>query len=115
MLGVHGAVGDGRVEPQPVPLLAVVERALELRRAAAAAAAAASAAPTAPARSLVAVVLVVAGLRAGGGLLLGAGGLLGGASSVLLGASGLLGLELGGDQRVVLEPRPSAGCSRGGV
>src|SRR3954453_5496033 len=29
VLGVHGVVGDGRVEPQAVALLAVVERALQ--------------------------------------------------------------------------------------
>ena len=32
VLGVHGVVGDRRVEPEPVALLAVVERALELGR-----------------------------------------------------------------------------------
>src|SRR5215217_2054043 len=48
VLGVHGIVLHGRVEPQPVPLLAVVERGLEGRCASTAAAAAAAPAAAAP-------------------------------------------------------------------
>src|SRR3954469_2502610 len=89
VLGVDGVVGDGGVEPQAVALLAVVEGPLEARLAgrAAARAAAAAAAP-APALGPLAVVALVVGL----GLLVLAG----------LGAARGLGLELGGDQRVVL-------------
>src|SRR5205085_5777398 len=64
VLGVHGVVLNRGVEPQPVALLAVVERPLEwLRRASSSAAAtpaaAAAAAPAAGAGLVVAGLLVV--------------------------------------------------------
>jgi hypothetical protein len=97
VLGVHGVVGDGRVEPQPVALLAVVERALE-RSAVAAGGAAATATAPAAALGLLVGVGVGVGLGAVGtvGVVLVAGGL------GLLGLRGLGGVELGGDERVVL-------------
>jgi hypothetical protein len=101
VLGVDGVVLDGGVEPQPVALLAVVEGALELARGALAPAAATAAAAAALARGVlvlvfvvVLVVVVLVGLGGGRGF--------GRAALLLLGAGGLGGLELGGDQRVVL-------------
>src|SRR4051812_35656504 len=91
VLGVHRIVRDGRVEPQPVALLAVVERALERPRRPGRA----PAAPTAAAAAALGTVLVLVLVLVLVALVLG--GLL-----VLLGAAGGLGLELGGDQRVVL-------------
>jgi hypothetical protein len=87
VLGVDAVVGDRRVQPQAVALVAVVEGRL-VGRGLLDARAAAPAAATAAAlgRLVVAVALV---------LLLGLG--LG-----LLGPAGGLGLELGGDQRVIL-------------
>src|SRR3954454_9109777 len=98
VLGVHRVVLDRGVEPQPVALLAVVERTLE-RLVAAAAGAPATGAPAA--RLWLRVGLIPLGFRLGlclGGL---AGRLLGGAG-VLLGLAGGLGLQLGGDHLVVL-------------
>src|SRR5215213_2377521 len=85
VLGVDRVVLDGGVEPQPVALLAVVERALE-RLAAAPAAAAAAAGGAAAWRRLLGSAL---------------GGLLG-QPGLLLRAAGLFGLELRGDRGVVL-------------
>jgi hypothetical protein len=96
VLGVHRIVLDRGVEPQPVALLAVVERALERSGGLLATA---SAGPAARALGLGGGLL---GLLLGG-LLLGrpARGLLGGLGLVL-GAADLLRLELRGDRRVVL-------------
>src|SRR4051794_37648409 len=90
VLGVHRIVGDGRVQPQPVALLAVVERALERPRRAGRAPAAPTAAAAAALGTVVVLVLVLFLVA------LVLGGLL------VLGTAGGLGLELGGDQRVVL-------------
>src|SRR4051812_1685549 len=103
VLGVDGVVLHGGVEPEPVPLLAVVEGALE-RLPGAAAAAAAAASPAARLGLGIGVEAVLARLLgvAGGLVLLGAlGGLVGGAG-VLLGLAGGLGLQLRGDRGVVL-------------
>src|SRR5215207_4754003 len=91
VLGVHGVVLDGGVEPQAVALLAVVERALERPGGALAAAAAR------PRGGVLRRLLLLFG-----GLLLGrlARGLLGGLR-LLLCAAHLLRLELGGDRLVV--------------
>ena len=103
MLGVDRVVLDGGIEPQPVALLAMVEGPLELARGGLAPPAPAAAAATALLAVVlvfvlvVVVVLVVAGLRGRCGLGLAAG--------LLLGAGRLGGLELGGDQRVVLGPQ----------
>src|SRR5689334_1790727 len=86
VLGVDGAVGDLRIEPEAVALLAMVERPFERRRRGLAAAPAPAPAP-APAAALGLVVIVLGVLVLVGLVLLGRGG---------------LGLELGGDQRVVL-------------
>src|SRR6185436_10035153 len=96
MLGVDRVVLHGGVEPQAVALLAVIEGALQSSgratpTAGASAASATSPATPAPAPRATAVVLlaglVVLALVVGFALRLGLG---------------LLGLELGGDQRVVL-------------
>src|SRR4051794_18933364 len=79
VLGVDRVVLDGRVEPQPVALLAVVEGALE-RLAGLAPAAAATAASAAPGRRLLVVIVRALGL----------GVLVGGALGGLLGEPGLL-------------------------
>src|SRR4051794_9841339 len=94
VLGVDRVVLDGRIEPQAVALLAVVERALE--RSGALARAAAAARATAGGGLLLLRILV-------GVVLLGSafGGLLG-ELRLLLGAPGLLRLELRGDGGVVL-------------
>src|SRR4051794_15874175 len=98
VLGVHGVVLHGRVEPQPVALLAVVERRLQgTGRAGAARGAAPAAARPAPAAARAARArgrLVLLGLA---GVLVLVLGLIGGG----LGRRGG-GLELGGDQGVVL-------------
>jgi hypothetical protein len=98
VLGVHGIVLDGGVEPQPVALLAVVEG--RLQRTAGAAPATTSAATTtaaATAGGLVALVVVLLGL----------------------GALRRSGVELGGDQRVVLGAQidfaVEIGCGPSGV
>src|SRR4051794_10699692 len=100
VLGVHGIILDGGVQPQAVPFLAVVERALERARGRGATARAATAAPGGTLG-----FLVVFGIIGGGcsSLLLGslARGLFGGARRLLGLASGF-GFELGGDLRVVL-------------
>ena len=88
VLGVDAVVGDRRVEPQAVALVAVLEGALVRGRLPGAGATAATATATA-ALGRVAVLVVV-------GVTVGLGGL------GLLGLAGGLGLELGGDQRVVL-------------
>src|SRR5919198_115471 len=94
VLGVDRVVLHGGVEPQAVALLAVVEGALELGHRALAAPRASAATPTPALLGLLALLALV-------GLL----GLLGLAARLLLGARGLGGLELGGDQRVVLGPQ----------
>src|SRR4051794_135394 len=94
VLGVDGVVLHGGVEPQPVALLAVVERALERAPGGAAAAGAAAGAATAARLRLLLAVL----FRLLGGAL---GGLLG-CLRVLLGLARGLGLELGRDRGVVL-------------
>jgi hypothetical protein len=94
VLGVDGVVLDGGIEPQAVALLAVVEGALELRAGALRAPPAPAAAPATALRGLVVVLVLI--------LVAAVLGLLGGAARLLLGARGLGGLELGGDQRVVL-------------
>ena len=87
MLGVDRVVLHGGVEPQPVALLAVIERALELGRAGPPpCASAARGRGAARLRGLLAVALL-------GGVLL--------ASRLLLGR-GLGRVELGGDQGIVL-------------
>src|SRR5687767_10603793 len=108
VLGVHGIVRDGGVQPQAVALLAVVERRLERavgRAAAAAGAAAAATRARAAGRLVVLVGRAVLGLGGvlAGGLGLGglARGLLGGLGLVL-GALALLLVEGRGDGRVVL-------------
>src|SRR5215207_10755256 len=64
VLGVGRVVLHGRVEPEPVALLAVVERPLERLRLAGAAAATAATAPTPPpARFVVAVPVAVLALH----------------------------------------------------
>src|ERR1700760_3437597 len=89
VLGVDGVVLDGGIEPQPVALLAVVERRLERRGLASAAAATAPPAlAPAPAGRLLLGLRIVLGL--GGALRLGLCGLS-------LGC-----VELGSDQRIVL-------------
>ncbi len=89
VLGVHRVVLDRGVEPQSVALLTVVEGALE-RSGGAGAAASAAAAPTpAPGSGASVVVAVLVGLL--------------GFLFALLEARALgLGLQLGGDERVVL-------------
>src|SRR4051812_16798461 len=99
VLGVDRVVLDRGIEPEPVALLAMVEGALE-RLAGAAPGAAAAAAAGAPAgrRRLVAALFALGlGVLVGGAL----GGLLREAG-LLFRAPRLLGLELGGDGRVVL-------------
>src|SRR5436190_10992924 len=91
VLCVDRAVGDLGIEPQPIPLLAVVERALERRRRQLRSGPA-SATPAAPAAALGLVLLVGLGLGFRLVLVL---------LELLLGPRGL-GLELGGDQGVVL-------------
>jgi len=93
VLGVDGVVLDGRVKPQAVALLAVVEGALQRRRCARARppSASATAAAAAGARRL-GVLLVV---------LLLAVAVRGGLGGKPLGL-GLGGLQLGCDQRVIL-------------
>src|SRR5690606_29084152 len=95
VLGVDRVVLHSRVEPQPVPLLAVVERPLERARAGLAAAPAATTAATT--RRLVAVPVLV-------GLPLARLGLRGGLRGLGfgLGLGGLRRFQLGGDQRVIL-------------
>src|SRR5581483_1296512 len=98
VLGVDRVVLDGGVEPQAVALLAVVEGPFERPGAARRRAAAAPAAAPATAGGTLLVLLVLA-LRGTGAL-----GLLTSPLGLLAGALGLQrgGLELGGDQRVVL-------------
>src|ERR1044072_1988636 len=86
VLGVDRVVLDGGVEPQPVALLAVVERALQRPGAAAAPAATAGAATG---RALLLSLVLVPVLLLGGAL-----GRLLGELRLFLGAAGLLGLEL---------------------
>ena len=106
VLGVDGVVGHGRVEPQPVALLAVVEGALEVaragrrgggrgRRGARGGAAWPRRRPRRPRRRPRRPARAARPPRPR------ALGLLGRAARLLL-ARGLGGLELGGDQRVVL-------------
>ena len=104
MLGVDGIVLDRGIEPQPVALLAVVERALERAGADGAPARAAARAAWALRLGLLLRLrlrLGLAGLRFRLGRL--ARGLLG-LARLLLGPVGRLRLELGGDRRVVLRP-----------
>src|SRR4051812_6921283 len=99
VLGVDRVVLDGGVEPQAVALLAVVERALQgaaARAGGAPAAATPTAAATTTARAAAVVLVVLVGLR----VVLVLAGLGGGRSG--LGRLGLLGLQLGGDEGVVL-------------
>ena len=83
VLGVDGIVLDGRVEPQAVALVAVVERRLERTDARLPAPATAASAATPRAALGTVLVLLVLVLR-------------------FLGALGLGRVELGGDQRVIL-------------
>src|SRR5829696_5910146 len=97
VLGVGRIVLHGRVEPEPVALLAVVERSLERLRLAGPGATAPAAAPTAPpARPLAVAVLafsvICAAVLLVGGLVL--------VVSLPLGLA--LGLERLGDEGVVL-------------
>ncbi len=105
VLGVDRIVLDRGVEPQAVPLFAVVERRLERRGLAPGAAASTAAASPALGRRLLAVTVLVLVLFLG----------------VFLGALGLGGFELGGDQRVVLGSKINliievgAGAGAGGL
>ena len=95
MLGVDRVVDDGRVEPQPVALLAVIECSLE-RRAGAAGLSPAAAAAAAPLRRRRLGLLAL-------GIELGRRGARSAASASAASLARLLGsLELGRDLRVVL-------------
>src|SRR5215207_5805253 len=117
VLGVRGVVLHGRVEPQAVALLAMVEGALERRRLPGAGAPAASAAATAAPLRLVLAILRVGGVVVGGllrdllrGLLRGLALRLEGLrhERVILGAQvGLVGLGPGRERLAV------AGVGRG--
>src|ERR1700712_1465402 len=109
VLGVDGVVLHGGVEPQPVALVAVVERALQRG------AGGATAGPPATAAAALGTLLLGGLVRRG--LLLGRlggalRGLLGGAR-VLLGLAGGLGLQLGGDRGVVLRAELAPGVGGG--
>src|SRR3954471_24687256 len=98
VLGVHGIVLHGGIEPQAVALLAVVEGAFERARGGAPPRPATAAAAGALGLLLLLSVVTLGGLLRFGGLARG----LFSRRGLLFGALGGLLLELGGDRRIVL-------------
>ena len=114
VLRVHGAVGHGWIEPEPISLFAVVERGLERRLRAAAASASATTAPAPAGAGLGVVIFVVvalAGCGPGSGVGFGLRLRLRFCLCLLFGALGGLGLQLLRDQRVVLRTERNAAAA----